>query len=197
MRANLYDIFWFTKAAIPRMALSAAIVNNPSVSAYDPSANLLAYATTKAAIANFTEALAKQSMERGIRVTAVAPRPFWTPPQVTSGQTTQNVEKSGQQIPMGTLGQPAEIAHFDVDLASTDASYWTGQIYGALGYRIAVRRGFSLAPAICPVADISSARGLPKRRLTGALLDVGATRCSSGTPVAGNLVDPASRGGFH
>lgn len=62
-----------------------------------------------------------------------APGPFWTALQVSGGQTTQNVEKFGQQVPMGRPGQPAEIAHVYVDLASTQASYVTGQIYGVCG----------------------------------------------------------------
>ena len=70
---------------------------------------------------------------RGIRVNAVAPGPFWTVLQVTGGQTSENVQKFGQQVPMGRPGQPAEIAHVYVDLASAQASYVTGQIYGAMG----------------------------------------------------------------
>jgi NAD(P)-dependent dehydrogenase (short-subunit alcohol dehydrogenase family) len=133
LRTNLYALFWITKAAIPHMPPGAAIVNTASVNAYDPSANLLDYAMTKAAIANFTKTLAKQLIERGIRVNAVAPGPFWTALQVTGGQTTENVQNFGQQVPMGRPGQPAEIAHVYVDLASSQASYVTGQIYGAMG----------------------------------------------------------------
>lgn len=133
LRTNLYAMFWITKVAIPHMPPGVSIVNTASVNAYDPSANLLDYAMTKAAIANFTKALAKQLTGRGIRVNAVAPGPFWTALQVTGGQTTENVEKFGQQVPMGRPGQPAEIAHVYLDLASTQASYVTGQIYGAMG----------------------------------------------------------------
>ncbi len=133
LRTNLYAMFWITRAAIPRMPAGAAIVNTTSVNAYDPSANLLDYAMTKAAIANFTKGLAKQMIERGIRVNGVAPGPFWTPLQVSGGQTGQNVEKFGEQVPMGRPGQPAEIASIYVELASAQASYVTGQIYGASG----------------------------------------------------------------
>ncbi|MDR8969475.1 putative oxidoreductase YghA [Burkholderia multivorans] len=133
LRTNLYAMFWITRAAIPRMPAGAAIINTTSVNAYDPSANLLDYAMTKAAIANFTKGLAKQMIERGIRVNGVAPGPFWTPLQVSGGQTEQNVEKFGEQVPMGRPGQPAEIASIYVELASAQASYVTGQIYGASG----------------------------------------------------------------
>jgi NAD(P)-dependent dehydrogenase (short-subunit alcohol dehydrogenase family) len=133
LKTNLYAMFWITKAAIAHMPPGAAIVNTTSVNAYEPSPNLLDYAMTKAAIANFTKGLAKQMVKRGIRVNGVAPGPFWTALQVTGGQTTQNVEKFGEQVPMGRPGQPAEIAPLYVQLASTEASYVTGQIFGASG----------------------------------------------------------------
>ena len=88
---------------------------------------------TKAAIANFTKGLAKQMVKRGIRVNAVAPGPFWTPLQVSGGQTMDNLRKFGAQTPMGRPGQPAEIAPVYVTLAAAQASYVMGQVYGASG----------------------------------------------------------------
>lgn len=133
LRTNLYGMFWITKAAIPHMPAGSAIVNTSSVNPYDPSANLLDYAMTKAAIANFTKGLAKQMIRRGIRVNAVAPGPFWTALQVSGGQTMENIRHFGEQTPMGRPGQPAEIAPLYVMLASAQASYVTGQVYGASG----------------------------------------------------------------
>jgi NAD(P)-dependent dehydrogenase (short-subunit alcohol dehydrogenase family) len=133
LRTNLYAMFWITKAAIPHMPPGAAIINTASVNAYNPSANLLDYALTKAAIANFTKGLAKQMVKRGIRVNAVAPGPFWTALQVSGGQTMENLTHFGEQVPMGRPGQPAEIAPLYVQLASTQASYVTGQVFGASG----------------------------------------------------------------
>ncbi|WP_430367325.1 SDR family oxidoreductase [Trinickia sp. NRRL B-1857] len=94
---------------------------------------LLHAARRLAAIANFTKCLATQLIERGIRVNGVAPGPFWTPLQVTGSQTTENVQKFGEQVPMKRPGQPAELAPVYVLLASAEASYITGQIYGAMG----------------------------------------------------------------
>jgi NAD(P)-dependent dehydrogenase (short-subunit alcohol dehydrogenase family) len=133
LRTNLYALFWITQSAIPHLPPGSAIISTTSVNAYEPSINLLDYAMTKAAIANFTKALAQQMIERGIRVNAVAPGPFWTPLQVTGGQTPQNVQKFGEQVPMKRPGQPAELAPIYVLLASREASYITGQIYGAMG----------------------------------------------------------------
>ncbi len=132
-KTNVYAMFWITKAAVPHLPPGAAIVNTASVNAYDPSPALLDYAATKAAIANFSKGLAKQLAAQGIRVNAVAPGPFWTALQVSGGQSMANVEKFGAETPLGRPGQPAEIAPIYVQLAAADATYITGQVYGAAG----------------------------------------------------------------
>ena len=101
LRTNQYAMFWITKAAIPHMPPGAAIINTASVNAYDPSANLLDYALTRAGIANFTKGLAIQMVKRGIRVSAVAPGPFRTALQVSGGQTMKDVTHFGEQVPTG------------------------------------------------------------------------------------------------
>ena len=134
-KTNVYAMFWISKAAVPHMPPGATIINTASVNAYDPSENLLDYSATKAAIAIFSKALAKQLAKKGIRVNAVAPGPFWTPLQVTGGQTPEKLEKFGSDTPLGRPGQPAEIATVYVDLASAEGTYITGQVYGAAGGR--------------------------------------------------------------
>lgn len=133
VKTNLYAMFWITKAAVLHLAPGATIINTASVNAYNPSKNLLDYAMTKGGIMIFTKGLAKQLVEKGIRVNAVAPGPFWTPLQVSGGQTAENLKKFGGDTPMGRPGQPAEIAPIYVHLASTEASYETGQVIGAAG----------------------------------------------------------------
>lgn len=133
VKTNLYAMFWITKAAIPHMPPGSAIVNTTSVNAYNPSANLLDYAMTKGGIMIFTKSLAKQMAKKGIRVNGVAPGPYWTPLQVSGGQTDENLKKFGADSPMGRPGQPAEIAPVYVHLASVEASYESGQIIGASG----------------------------------------------------------------
>jgi NAD(P)-dependent dehydrogenase (short-subunit alcohol dehydrogenase family) len=135
LKTNLYAMFWITKAAVAHMPPGSAIINTASVNAYDPSENLLDYAMTKGAIVTFTKGLAKQMIKRGIRVNGVAPGPFWTPLQVSGGQTQKNLKEFGETTPMGRPGQPAEIAHVYVQLASAESSYVTGQIYGESGGR--------------------------------------------------------------
>ncbi|MDH0498284.1 SDR family oxidoreductase [Stutzerimonas stutzeri] len=133
LKTNLYAMFWITKAAVPHMPAGASIINTSSVTTYDPPANLLDYSLTKAAITNFSKGLAKQLIDKGIRVNAVAPGPFWTPLQVSGGQTMENLQRFGGDTPMSRPGQPAELAPLYVLLASTEASYVTGQVFGASG----------------------------------------------------------------
>jgi NAD(P)-dependent dehydrogenase (short-subunit alcohol dehydrogenase family) len=135
MRTNLHAMFWITKAALPHMPPGATIINTASVVARDPPATLLDYAMTKSAIITFTQALAKQVAERGIRVNAVAPGPFWTPLQPSGGQLPGALENFGAESPFGRPGQPAEIAPIFVLLASPETSYTSGAVFDSTGGR--------------------------------------------------------------
>ncbi len=132
-KTNVYAMFWLTKAALRHMGPGAAIINTASVEAYSPDPYIIDYASTKAAIANFTKGLAKQLAPKGIRVNAVAPGPIWTPLQVTGGNPPQKIPHFGANTPLGRAGQPVELAPIYVLLATDEPSFSTGQVFGATG----------------------------------------------------------------
>ncbi|OBZ25693.1 NAD(P)-dependent oxidoreductase [Pseudomonas protegens] len=133
LKTNVYALFWICQAALPLMPAGTTVINTASIQSYQPSASLLDYATTKAAIVAFTKALAKQVIGRGIRVNAVAPGPIWTVLQPSGGQPREKIPQFGLQTPMKRPGQPAECAPLYVLLASQESSYITGEVFGVTG----------------------------------------------------------------
>jgi NAD(P)-dependent dehydrogenase (short-subunit alcohol dehydrogenase family) len=116
------------------MKPGSSIINVASIQAYDPSPNLLDYAATKGAIVNFTKSLSQRLMERGIRVNCVAPGPVWTP-LIPSTMPKKKVQKFGDNTLHERPAQPKELAPVFVLLASPEASYITGEVYGVTGGR--------------------------------------------------------------
>lgn len=133
-KTNVYGMFYLCRAAMPHMKPGSCIINTTSIQAYDPSPQLLAYASTKSAIVGFTKALARMAIKQGIRVNAVAPGPVWTP-LIPATMPEDHVENFGGSSVFERPAQPAELAPLYVWLASPEASYLTGEVFGATGGR--------------------------------------------------------------
>lgn len=124
---NIHAMFWITKAALQHLPGGSTIVNTTSIQGYNPNEMLIDYASTKAAINNFSKGIGQQLAPKGIRVNAVAPGPIWTPIQPSEGQPKEKLPYFGQNTPLGRAGQPAEIAPAFVFLTSAESSYVIGE----------------------------------------------------------------------
>jgi hypothetical protein len=131
-RVNIHAMFYLTKAAVAHMKPGSAIINTASINSDSPNPSLLAYATTKGAIQNFTAGLAQLLAEKGIRANAVAPGPIWTP-LIPSTLPEESVKNFGKQVPMQRPGQPAELATAYVMLADPLSSYVSGATIAVTG----------------------------------------------------------------
>lgn len=129
---NIHAMFYLSKAALRHMKNGGSIINTASINSDNPNPTLLAYATTKGAIHNFTAGLAQSLAPRGIRVNAVAPGPIWTP-LIPSTMPEEAVKNFGKSVPMGRPGQPAELATAYVMLADPRSSYVSGATIAVTG----------------------------------------------------------------
>jgi NAD(P)-dependent dehydrogenase (short-subunit alcohol dehydrogenase family) len=132
LATNLSAMFYITKAAMPHMKEGASIINTASINADVPNPSLLAYATTKGAIQNFTAGLAQLLAEKGIRANTVAPGPVWTP-LIPASMDPETVSEFGSQYPMKRPAQPCELAPVYVMLASDESSYVSGATVAVTG----------------------------------------------------------------
>lgn len=131
-RTNIQSMFFLAKAAARHMKPGSSILNTTSIQSDKPSPQLLAYATTKGAISNFTANLAQLLAPQGIRVNAVAPGPVWTP-LIPATMPAEKAAHFGEDSPFGRPAQPAELAGAFVFLASDAATYVSGAILPVTG----------------------------------------------------------------
>jgi NAD(P)-dependent dehydrogenase (short-subunit alcohol dehydrogenase family) len=131
-RVNIHAMFYLTKAAVPHMTNGGSIINTASINSDSPNPSLLAYATTKGAIQNFTAGLAQMLADKKIRANTVAPGPIWTP-LIPSTMPEESVKNFGTQVPMGRPGQPAELQTAYVMLADPLSSYVSGATIAVTG----------------------------------------------------------------
>jgi NAD(P)-dependent dehydrogenase (short-subunit alcohol dehydrogenase family) len=133
-RVNIHAMFYLTKAAVPHMKPGSCIINTASINSDAPNPTLLAYATTKGAIHNFTAGLAQMLASKDIRANAVAPGPVWTP-LIPSTMPPEAVANFGKQVPMQRPAQPVELATAYVMLADPLSSYVSGATIAVTGGR--------------------------------------------------------------
>jgi NAD(P)-dependent dehydrogenase (short-subunit alcohol dehydrogenase family) len=126
-RTNVFSAFYMTQAAMPHLKPGSRIINTASITVFHGSPNLIDYSSTKGALVSLTRSLAKNLVERDIRVNAVAPGPVWTPLIVASFDE-EKVAKFGTDSPKGRAAQPFELAPTYVYLATADSGYVTGQV---------------------------------------------------------------------
>lgn len=131
-KSNVIGMFHLVRHALPHMKQGSTVINTASIQAYQPSAGILDYATTKGAITTFTKGLSESLLERGIRVNCVAPGPVWTP-LIAQSFSPEKVAKFGENSQMKRPAQPAELAPAYVFLASEEASYVSGEVLGVTG----------------------------------------------------------------
>ncbi|PPD59650.1 SDR family oxidoreductase [Staphylococcus pseudintermedius] len=130
---NVFSTVYSIQQALEYFETGASIILTSSIQGVKPSAHLVDYAMTKSCNISLTKSLAAQLGPKGIRVNAVAPGPIWTALQISGGQPQESIPEFGQNQPLQRAGQPVELADVYVLLASDNASYITGQVYGITG----------------------------------------------------------------
>ncbi len=126
MEVNVKSMYRCAKAVLRPMMKqrSGRIINITSVIGLMGNAGQANYAAAKAAVIGFTKSLAKEAASRGITVNAIAPGYIAT--DMTDALDEKVRERIIEAIPLGTIGQPEDVAHAVVFLASDEARYITG-----------------------------------------------------------------------
>jgi len=134
MKTNIYAPFWIIKSAPPASQTRRLHRRNHIRAGIRSFGGVIRLCADQGGNHELREVTRKAARPpKGIRVNGVAPGPIWTPLQVSGGATMEKLEKFRGQTVFKRPGQPAELASIYVQLASADATFATGQIYGSSG----------------------------------------------------------------
>jgi 3-oxoacyl-[acyl-carrier protein] reductase len=133
LQTNLTSCFHWTKAIGWPMCRNrfGRIVNISSVSGLVGNAGQANYSAAKAGMIGFTKAVAKEFAKRNVTANVVAPGFIKT--DMTAALTAEQQQALLQFIPVGRMGEAAEIAHMVLCLCADEASYVTGQVFAVDG----------------------------------------------------------------
>lgn len=130
---NVFAPFWMVQEAYDILPKGSSIIFTSSSEYFKPAAKLTEYAASKFAVVGLSRALAKELMEKGIRVNTVCPGSAWTPLEISGGLLEEDIPGHGSVNLMDRAAQPYEMAGLYVFLASEEASFVTCETYGISG----------------------------------------------------------------
>jgi NAD(P)-dependent dehydrogenase (short-subunit alcohol dehydrogenase family) len=143
LRTNLKGAFLCGQAVAKQMVArvkdggpAGSIINMSSINAVFAIANQVPYSISKGGIKQLTNVMAQALAAHGIRVNAIGPGSIMTDMLATVVDSPEAKHKILSRTPMGRIGEPSEIASIAAFLASSDASYITGQTLYAEGGRL-------------------------------------------------------------
>lgn len=131
--SNLTASFLCAKAVLPHMLREnyGRIINISSIWGISGGSYEVAYSASKGGLIAFTKALAKEVGRSGITVNAVAPGAIET--DMLEELTSNDRRQIEEETPVGRLGNPDDVSHSVLFLASPSASYMTGQVISPNG----------------------------------------------------------------
>ena len=127
---NVKGAYFTIQKALPLLAPGASIILNSSIAGMLGTPGTSVYAATKAAVRSFARTLSADLVDRGIRVNVISPGPVTTPIIERLGlspEARQQFDARVQQnMPLKRFGDPHEIAHAAVFLASDESTFFVG-----------------------------------------------------------------------
>jgi len=135
---HLYGTMNCTREALKIMLKykSGKIINIASICGTTGCLGAAHYSAAKGGIMGFTRAVAREVIQQGINVNAVAPGYVDTPLLSNAGLTQEALNELLKEIPIGRLGKPREIASLVTYLATDDANFIVGQVISPNGGQV-------------------------------------------------------------